>query len=128
MSDLLLAARQVRERAYARYSQYPVGAAILSSSGKIYTGCNVENSSLGLTMCAEMVAIGGMVSAGETSIRCMALSTVDGGTPCGRCRQILAEFALDPEQVEVHCQSDKGETKIYTLAQLLPFGFEFDPS
>ena len=103
-SSLVAAAREVREHAYAPYSSYPVGAALLSGSGRIYTGCNVENASYGLALCAERSAVAAMIAAGERTIRAIAIVT-DGpipGPPCGMCRQVLAEFADD---VPVHLAS-----------------------
>ena len=90
--SLIEAAQTVRTNAYAPYSVYPVGAAVLGSDGAIYTGCNVENISFGLTMCAERVAIGAMIAAGCRKVTEVAIATRDGGSPCGMCRQTLAEF------------------------------------
>jgi cytidine deaminase len=82
-------------RAYAPYSQYSVGAAVLTASGKIFDGVNVENAVFPLTMCGERVAIFKAVSAGETSFDAIAVVTKNGGTPCGSCRQVMAEFGMD---------------------------------
>jgi len=101
---LVTAAREAREHAYAPYSNYAVGAALLSGTGQIFTGCNVENASYGLCLCAERSAVAAMVAAGERAIRAIAVVT-DGpvpGPPCGMCRQVLAEFADD---VPVHLAS-----------------------
>src|SRR5436190_1981366 len=90
---LVQAAIDVREGAYARYSSFLVGAAVLAGDGKIYTGCNVENSSYGLTICAERAAVFAAVAAGQRRFEFLAIATSGGGSPCGACRQVLAEFA-----------------------------------
>lgn len=119
--ELVSAARASRTRAYAPYSNYAVGAAVLGSDGNIYTGCNVENASYGLTICAERNAIASMVAAGCTSIEAVAVSTKDGGTPCGACRQVIAEFAQPNKNVA--CASDS-DVQHYTVAELLPSSFK----
>ena len=97
MSDLdnklLLRAAEVRQQAYAPYSNYAVGAALLTDSGEIFTGCNVENASYGLTICAERNAVFAAVAAGQIKFEKIALSLSGAGTPCGACRQVLNEFA-----------------------------------
>src|SRR3954470_15696361 len=95
VQQLVQAAIGVRQRAYARYSQFLVGAAVLAADGKIYSGCNVENSSYGLTICAERAAVFSAVAAGQRQFQMLAIATAGGGTPCGACRQVLAEFAPD---------------------------------
>lgn len=91
------AALAVRQVAYAPYSGYRVGAAILSASGRVFSGCNVENASYGLCLCAERNAVGQMVAAGERAPVAIVIATEGprAGSPCGMCRQVLAEFALD---------------------------------
>jgi cytidine deaminase len=118
---LIESARVVRERAYAPYSSYQVGAAVMSESGKIYVGCNVENASYGATICAERSAITSMVSAGEQRIVSVAVYTGDDepAAPCGICRQVIAEFAADAEIV---LASPKGWRRT-TLDALLPDRF-----
>jgi cytidine deaminase len=123
-SALVRAARQARKRAYARYSKFPVGAALLGESGRIYLGCNVENSSYGLTVCAERNAIGQAVVAGEKRI--VAAAIVAGARPCppcGMCRQVLAEFADGETPVALVGGARRW---IHRLGDLLPHAF--DPS
>jgi cytidine deaminase len=88
-------ANEARRRAYAPYSNYQVGAALRTHSGRIFTGCNVENAAYPTSMCAERVAIYKAVSEGEKEFEVIAVVTPNGGTPCGSCRQVLAEFSLD---------------------------------
>jgi cytidine deaminase len=92
---LIAAAREVRQHAYVPFSHYQVGAALLAPDGKIYTGCNVENSSFGATICAERTAVVKAVSEGERRFVAGAVVTRDGGSPCGICRQVMFEFAPD---------------------------------
>jgi cytidine deaminase len=86
---------EARRRAYAPYSNYPVGAALRTKSGRIFTGCNVENAAYPTGMCAERVAVFKAVSEGEREFEVLAVVTSNGGSPCGGCRQVLAEFGLD---------------------------------
>ncbi len=88
-------ANEARRRAYVPYSNYPVGAALRTKSGRLYTGVNIENAAYPQTMCAERVAIFKAVSEGETEFEVIAVVTNNGGSPCGGCRQVLAEFGLD---------------------------------
>lgn len=123
LKDLLIhEAEQARANAYAPYSVYRVGAAILDEEGRVHVGVNVENISFGLTVCAERNAVGAMAAAGGREIKAVAVATRDGGTPCGACRQVLAEFAPDPARVLV---IGKGESHQWeaNLADLLPGGF-----
>lgn len=94
--DLVKAAWQAREQAYAPYSKFPVGAALLAADGRIFIGCNVENLSYGLTQCAERVAIGAAVAAGARAFLAVAVVADTGVpiSPCGACRQVLAEFGV----------------------------------
>lgn len=92
---LIEAAQQVREKAYVPYSHYPVGAAVLTPTGKLFTGCNVENASYGATICAERTAVVKAVSEGEQDFVAAAIITENGGSPCGICRQVMFEFAPD---------------------------------
>jgi cytidine deaminase len=124
LDQLVQAAKAVRERAYAPYSHYLVGAAIATKRGSIYVGCNVENATFGATICAERGAIMQMVAHGETDPIACAVVTRDGGSPCGICRQVLTEFARDLPVVLVSLESSEGETgKVVQLAELLPLAF-----
>lgn len=120
-STLIHAANAVRANAYAPYSHYRVGAALLGKSGKIYTGVNVENAAYPTTMCAERVALFKAVSEGEREFDTLALVTDNGGSPCGACRQALAEFGLELRLLI----ADGSETLLYEmpLAALLPEAF-----
>jgi cytidine deaminase len=92
---LIELAIEARRRAYAPYSNYHVGAALRTKSGRIFTGCNVENAAYPTGMCAERVAVFKAVSEGEQEFEVIAVATSNGGSPCGGCRQVLAEFGLD---------------------------------
>lgn len=126
VANLIAAALAVRQRAYAKYSDFLVGAALLGESGAIYSGCNVENVSYGLTNCAERVAIGTAISAGERRFAGLVIATRGGGTPCGACRQVLAEFCEDLPIWLVDAEGGR-ETVLVNLRELLPGRFEFDP-
>lgn len=121
--ELIGAAQTARERAYAPYSAFKVGAAVEASSGAIYSGCNVENASYGLTICAERVAIFKALSAGEREITTLVVVSEPGASPCGACRQVLAEFAPRPEKVAIIVVNGRGDEGHYTLGQLLPAHF-----
>ncbi len=124
--ELVAAARDVRRRAYAPYSRYSVGAAVLTSSGRIYTGCNVENAIYGLTVCAEQVAVCTAVAAGEREIVAVAVATSNGAAPCGPCRQVLAEFRPHTDagaQDMVVIAADMKTHRVLSLADLLPSAF-----
>lgn len=126
LDALIAAARSARERAYCPFSSYSVGAAVLGADGVVYSGCNVENASYGLTVCAERTAIFAMVAGGCHSIREVVVATRDSGTPCGACRQVLSEFIESPEEVLVHCVDDTGEVQTYRFSELLPHAFEME--
>ena len=123
---LLAAARRARERAYAPYSGFRVGAAVLSSGGRIYGGCNVENASLGLTCCAERNAIFAMVAAGEREIREVLVisDSEEILPPCGACRQVIVEFAR-PGTI-VHMCGREGARRDATVAELMPFAADLE--
>lgn len=95
LEELVRRALAVRSRAYAPYSQFQVGAAVLSSRDRIFDGCNVENASYGLTICAERNAIFSMVANGEACLKAVVIALPGAGTPCGACRQVIAEFGQD---------------------------------
>lgn len=119
--SLIDLANEARRRAYVPYSKYPVGAALRTKSGRIFTGVNVENASYPQTMCAERVAIFKAVSEGETDFEVIAVVTNNGGSPCGGCRQVMAEFGLD---AIVLFGNGMGElVKETTVNELLPEAF-----
>ncbi|MDI6828837.1 MAG: cytidine deaminase [Armatimonadota bacterium] len=122
---LIEVARGAVERAYAPYSKFRVGAAVLGESGKIYAGSNVENASFGLTVCAERVAILKAVSEGEKTVKAVAIANSTGNVafPCGACRQVIAEFAPKGEDVQIYLVSDQG-VEAHILADLLPHAFK----
>lgn len=117
---LIDAAVTARASAYAPYSNYAVGAALLMANGRIVTGVNVENSSYGLSNCAERTAVFKAVSEGERRILAVAVATENAGSPCGACRQVLTEFAGD---VPVYLVNAQGQGRETTLYQLLPDHF-----
>jgi cytidine deaminase len=119
--ELIRLAIEARKYAYAPYSNYPVGAALLSASGKIYTGVNVENAAYPTTICAERVAVFKAVSEGERKFIAIAVVTTNGGSPCGSCRQVLAEFGL---QTRVLIADGQGRLmQDVDVAELLPGAF-----
>jgi cytidine deaminase len=121
-NELIRLAREAREQAYAPYSHFAVGAALLGASGRVYTGCNVENVSYGLTVCAERVAVFKAVSEGEREFEAIAVVTSSGVTPCGACRQVLSEFGPGMEVIAAWTDSDACE--VYPLRKLLPHSFD----
>lgn len=120
-TELIEAARQARESAYAPYSGYKVGAAILDELGKIHIGCNVENVSYGGCICAERHAIGAMVVAGGRQIKALAVATLDGGPPCGICLQSIQELGASDTRI-ILAGGDPAVT-IRTLGEFMPFAF-----
>jgi cytidine deaminase len=119
--SLIDLAKEARRRAYVPYSRYPVGAALRTKSGRIYTGVNVENAAYPQTMCAERVAIFKAVSEGETEFEVIAVVTNNGGSPCGGCRQVMAEFGL--ETIVLFADGNGTLTKETTVNELLPEAF-----
>lgn len=127
MSDyntLIEAARVAKEHAYAPYSNFRVGAALLTKNGQVYTGCNIENASFSATNCAERTAFFKAVSDGETEFEAIAIisDSWDFVAPCGVCRQVMVEFC-QPEFVIIMCKVD-GSNRKMTLAELMPVSFD----
>ena len=120
--QLIRTALEVRQRAYAKYSKFLVGAAILAEDGTIFMGCNVENGSYGLTICAERAAVFAGVAAGQRQFQLLAIATAGGGTPCGACRQVLAEFAKDLTILLVDVEKNDAVEEV-SLSDLLPKAF-----
>lgn len=123
MAQLVAAARQARERAYAPYSRFAVGAALLDENGRVHAGCNVENAAYPQGQCAEASAIAHLVLAGGTRILAAVVVGVadDPVTPCGGCRQRLREFAAD--DMAIWCADGQAVRARFTLGQLLPASF-----
>lgn len=122
--ELMEQARQAAEYAYAPYSEFYVGAALLCTNGEVYTGCNIENASYGAANCAERTAVYKAVSEGHREFLKIAVAEKNGRTayPCGICRQVLMEFG---REITVLLQQD-GKLLTYTLADLMPHGFRLD--
>lgn len=123
-AGLLRQAQAAARNAYVPYSSFPVGAALLTADGDTWTGCNIENASYGLTVCAERVAIFTAVAAGARTIAAIAVvaENVDTVTPCGACRQVLNEFAAADDDLIVVLERD-GQPEQTTLSALLPRAF-----
>lgn len=120
-ADLIKLALSARQKTYSPYSNYAVGAALLTKSGAVYLGANVENASYGLTICAERTAIFQAILDGHRDFERIVVATRDGGSPCGPCRQVMAEFSLD---MIVTIVNEKGEiTAEGTVLELLPYAF-----
>lgn len=125
-AQLVEAARAASANAYCPYSRFPVGAAVLTGSGRIASGCNVENASFGLTVCAERNAIFRAVADAATSIVALALyaPTTKPVTPCGACLQVIAEFGRD---ARIRCTCATGHYDEYAFGDLMPHGFALPP-
>lgn len=119
--ELIALAAETMERAHAPYSRFPVGAALEATDGRVFTGCNVENASYPLTICAERAAVAAAVAAGATDFRRVVITTRADtpASPCGACRQVLAEFAPDMMVIS----ASGGEVREWSLADLLPERF-----
>src|SRR5690349_810708 len=119
--ELVAAAWRARENAYAPYSGFKVGAAARGSTGRVYSGANVENASYGLTLCAERSAIAAAITAGERAISVVVVVTDAARItpPCGACRQVLAEFGVQ----QVVAENGQGRWQIWTIDELLPYAF-----
>lgn len=129
MSDweaLIEAARGARENAHAPYSGYRVGAALMDDQGRVFSGCNVENRTFGLTICAERTALVSAVAAGSTRFTALAVITTSSppAAPCGQCRDSLAEFGVD---LPVLMANTDGERREMSLTELLPEPFQLPP-
>ncbi len=128
---LIAAAHGMQQKSYAPYSDFQVGAALLTGSGQIFTGCNIENSAYSPSICAERTAIFKAVSEGERDFKAIAIvggknrEIGDLCFPCGVCRQVMAEFC-DPDEFKIISRNSSGETVIRTLRELLPEAFKFD--
>ncbi len=123
--ELFRAACEARERSYSPYSGHKVGAAIRMSDGSIFTGCNVENSSYGGTICAERVAVQKAVSEGHLAVKEVMVVTASTPPwpPCGMCRQVVAEFASPGETVRLHTSNLQGEHESFDFEELFPRAF-----
>ena len=124
--ELVSKAIEAREKAYAPYSKFRVGAAILTKDGNVFPGCNVENASYGATICAERVAVANMVSSGHTDPIAIAIcyNETEFALPCGICRQVLSEFANEKEDLIVLMAKTDGSYQETTLSTLLPGAFK----
>ncbi|ASK63371.1 cytidine deaminase [Virgibacillus phasianinus] len=122
--QLLEKAVEMRDNAYVPYSKFPVGAALLTKSGNVYTGCNIENAAFPVSLCAERVAIFKAVAEGETDFVELAVAADTGRPvpPCGSCRQVMSEF-FKPETT-IHLTNLHNQVKTVTMEELLPFSFQ----
>ena len=119
-SQLFQRAQDARRLAYAPYSGYTVGAALLTADGSVIIGCNVENAGFSATICAERVALTSAIAQGYRDFRAIAVATRDGGSPCGVCRQVMSELGPD---MHVYIGDELGSTRTTTVAELLPDSF-----
>lgn len=120
-NKLINAALEARENSYSPYSNYSVGAALLTETGELYTGTNIENAAYPTTICAERVAIFKAISEGKMGFKAIAVVSRDGGSPCGSCRQVMAEFGLEAEVYIAN--SEGGIVEESTVRELLPHSF-----
>ncbi len=128
-NELLEYAKEASKKSYSPYSKFPVGACVLYESGKIYQGCNVENASYGLTLCAERNAMSSAVINGETSkITAIAIYSPKQKRclPCGACRQWLSEFAKNEKETKIILEDINDEILVLSLEEIFPYGFKFD--
>ena len=129
LNELIILAKAMTKRSYAPYSNFKVGAALRGKSGKVYTGCNVENAAYSPSICAERVAFAKAVSEGEREFKAICIAGGPDGVisdpcyPCGVCRQVMAEFC-DPDDFEIIMVNETDTVEIYTLRELLPKGFK----
>lgn len=127
--NLLILAREASKNSYSPYSNFPVGAAVLYDNGKIYTGCNVENASYGLSLCAERNAISTAISQKEGSkIKAIAIYSPCQPLcmPCGACRQWISEFCIDEKETKIVLENKDKTTLIMELGDIFPCSFKFD--
>lgn len=122
--ELMKKAIEVSKNSYCPYSKFAVGACVLADDDTTYTGCNFENSSFGMTICAERNAIGSAIAAGKRKIKAVAIYSPiqDSCFPCGACRQVMHEFCDNDKELKIIIKKGE-ELKVYTLAQLLPESF-----
>lgn len=122
--ELMQKAIEASQKAYAPYSQFRVGACLITAGGKIYTGCNFENASYGLSICAERNAVGSAIADGETEIKAIAIYSPnqDNCLPCGACRQVLHEFCTNPSELDIILKVGD-ELKVVSLESIFPEGF-----
>lgn len=123
-NELCETAIKARENSYAPYSEFRVGAALLAKDGTVFTGCNVENASYGLCICAERTAICKAVSEGIQEFEAIAVSAVPLASPCGACRQFIVEFGKDITVISINAD-DPSQKKRWTSRELIPESFEF---
>jgi cytidine deaminase len=121
-STLSKRALAARKHSYSPYSKFRVGAALLTQSGKVFTGCNIENSSYGLTICAERTALFKAISEGQTKFKAIAIASDENGftPPCGACRQVIIDLAGD---IDIILTKKNGETQVMSMKELLPHAF-----
>ena len=124
MADLIHEAVEARLQAHAKYSRFSVGSAILSEDGTIFRGCNVENASFGLTLCAERVALTSAITSGHRTFRAIAIVADRLAAPCGACRQVLAEFCSEDFPVHIATAADPTSIETHLLGNLLPERFQ----
>ena len=123
-TDLLEAAGEVRKQAHSKYSGFSVGSALLSEDGEVFLGCNVENASYGLTLCAERVALTSAITAGHRTFRAIAIAADKLAAPCGACRQVLTEFCGEDFPVYIASADNLASFETHLLGKLLPERFE----
>ena len=125
--SLIEQAIEARLNAHARYSSFCVGAALLTENQVVYKGCNVENASYGLTICAERVAVANAVTDGRRSFVALAVAANEVAAPCGACRQVLAEFCKEDFPIFLVSEKDPNTFRTHLLGELLPERFSFKP-
>jgi len=125
LRELLEIAKKASINSFAPFSNFPVGATLLTSNGKIFAGCNVENSSYGLSICAERVAVFKAISEGERDFLALAIFAPIIATPCGACLQVLSQFVRSPNDFLIISSDKEGNVEKWTLSQLFPLPFTF---